>query len=151
MKQFLLFITGIILMLSVTAQPGKKIQWSYSVKKIADKTYEVHLLATISGDYHLYSQDAGGASPLPTSFTFSRNPLIVLHGKIKETGKLISKYEAVWKHDVKYYENAVDFVQVIKLKSNLRTSLSGNVEFILCNDNHCLPPAKEEIKVNVGE
>ena len=151
MRQYLPFVTALILMVSVNAQPGKQVQWNYSVKKIAAKTYEVHLLATINGDYHLYSQDAGGTGPLPTSFTFSRNPLIVLNGKVKETGKLISKYEAVWKHDVRYYEKTVDFVQVIKLKSNVKTSLDGKVEFILCNDKHCLPPAKEEIKVNVGE
>ena len=151
MKQYYLFFIGLFLTASLTAQSSRQVQWNYSVKKISDKTYEVHMEATVNGDYHLYAQDAGGEGPVPTSFTFSQNPLIVLNGKVKETGKLVSKYESAWKHDVKYYEKTVDFVQVIKLKANVKTSFAGKVEFMVCNDKQCLPPAEVEIKVNVGE
>jgi hypothetical protein len=151
MKRYLLFFLGLFLTALATAQSSKQVQWNYSVKKIADKTYEVHLAATINGDYHLYAQDAGGEGPVATQFTFTQNPLIVLSGKVKESGKMISKYESAWKHDVKYYEKTVDFVQVIKLKANVKTNLAGKVEFMVCNDRQCLPPAEVEIKVNVGE
>jgi hypothetical protein len=150
MKRYLLFFFALLTTVFSFAQSSKQVQWNYTVKKIADKTYEVHLFATISGDYHLYAQDAGGEGPVATAFTFSPNPLIVLNGKVKEEGKLISKYETAWKHDVKYYEKTVDFVQVIKLKANVKTDLAGKVEFMVCNDKQCLPPADVEIKVNVG-
>ena len=150
MKLYLLLITAFISGSALQAQSSRQVQWNYSVKKIGDKTYEVHLAATISGDYHLYAQDAGGEGPLPTSFTFNKNPLIILNGNPKETGKLVSKYESAWKHDVKYYEKSVDFVQVIKLKANVKTDLTGKVEFMVCNDKQCLPPSEIEIKVNVG-
>ena len=45
----------------------------------------------------------------------------------------------------------VDFVQVIKLKANVKTNLNGNVEFIVCNYIHCLPSATAKITVIVGE
>jgi len=132
------------------AQSSKQVSWVYSAKKIADKTYEVHLTATIGGDYHLYAQDAGGDGPIPTTFTFTKNPLFVADGKVKEVGKLVKKYESAWSHDVKYYEKNVDFVQVVKLKSNVKTSLAGKVEFMVCNDHECLPPADVDIKVAIG-
>jgi hypothetical protein len=150
MKLYLLFLSLLFSAGITRAQSSKQVQWNYSVKKIADKTYEVHLAATINGDYHLYAQDAGGEGPVPTSFTFTKNPLIILNGKVRESGNLISKYETAWKHDVKYYEKTVDFVQVIKLKANVKTDLAGKVEFMVCNDKQCLPPAEIEIKVNVG-
>ena len=66
------------------AQSSRQVQWSYSAKKISDKVYEVHMTATINGDYHLYAQDAGGEGPVATTFTFTKNPLTVFDGKIKE-------------------------------------------------------------------
>ncbi len=132
------------------AQSSKQVAWTYSAKKIADKTYEVHMTATIGGDYHLYAQDAGGDGPIATSFTFVKNPLFTLDGNVKETGKLIKKFESAWNHDVKFYEKTVDFVQIVKLKGNLQTNLAGKVEFMVCNDRQCLPPADVDIKVNVG-
>jgi thiol:disulfide interchange protein DsbD len=150
MKKFLfaafLFITANV----AIAQSSKQVQWSYFAKKISDKVYEVHLTATINGDYHLYAQDAGGDGPVATTFTFTKNPLTLFDGKIKENGKQIKKFETAWKHDVKYYESKVDFVQIVKLKANVKTSLAGKVEFMVCNDKQCLPPSEVEINVNIG-
>ena len=106
--------------------------------------------ATINGDYHLYAQDAGGEGPIPTSFTFTKNPLLTLDGQVKEVGKQLKKYESAWNHDVKYYEKNVDFIQTVKLKGNAKTSLAGKVEFMVCNEQKCLPPSTVDIKINIG-
>ncbi|HXD79334.1 MAG TPA: protein-disulfide reductase DsbD domain-containing protein [Puia sp.] len=132
------------------AQSSKEVHWTCSAKKIADRTYEVHMTATIGGDFHLYAQDAGGEGPIATEFTFNKSPLITLDGKVKESGKLVQKYEDAWKHNVRYYEGSVDFVQTVKLRSNAKTALSGKVEFMVCNDHECLPPADVDIKVPIG-
>jgi hypothetical protein len=132
------------------AQSSKQVSWVYSAKKVADKTYEIHMTATIGGDYHLYAQDAGGDGPIPTTFNFTKSPLFALDGGIKEKGQIVKKFESAWNHNVNYYEKTVDFVQVVKLKSNVKTTLAGKVEFMVCNDKECLPPADVDIKVNIG-
>src|SRR6516164_9626315 len=142
MKKILFFILSICSVQLMMAQSSKQVQWAYTAKKVDNKTFEVHMTATISGDYHLYAQDAGGEGPIPTSFTFSKNPLLTLDGKVKESGVLIRKFESAWSHDVKYYEKTVDFVQVVKLRANIKTDLAGKVEFMVCNDRQCLPPAE---------
>lgn len=139
-------VTGSLAM----AQSSKQVNWSYTAKKIGDRTYEVHMTATIGGDFHLYAQDAGGEGPIATSFTFTKSPLFTLNGNVLENGKLVKKYEDAWKHDVRYYERTVDFVQIVKLKSNVKTNLAGKVEFMVCNDHECLPPADVDIKVPIG-
>ena len=149
-KSTLLFGFALLTGTLAMAQSSKQVGWTWSAKKIADKTYEVHMTATIGGDYHLYAQDAGGDGPIPTAFTFTKSPLFTLDGTVQEKGQLVKKYEDAWKHDVKYYEKTVDFVQVVKLKSNIKTSLAGKVEFMVCNDHECLPPADVDIKVNIG-
>jgi thiol:disulfide interchange protein DsbD len=150
MKRTILFGLAVVTGTLAMAQSSKQVNWAWSAKKIADKTYEIHMTATIGGDYHMYAQDAGGEGPIPTTFTFTKSPLFALDGAVKEKGQLVKKFETAWNHDVKYYEKTVDFVQVVRLKSNVKTSLAGKVEFMVCNDHECLPPADVEIKVPVG-
>jgi hypothetical protein len=143
----LLTITGTV----VLAQSNKQVQWTFSAKKIADKVYEVHIIAAINSNFHMYAQDPGVADgPLPTTFKFTNNPLANLDGKVKESGKMVKKYEDAWKSNVNYYEKTVDFVQVVKLKGNIKTNVAGTIEFMVCNESLCLPPSTVEFKVPVG-
>lgn len=150
MKRTLLFTLAVTIGSLAMAQSSKEVSWTYSAKKIADKTYEVHMVATIGGNYHMYAQNVGGDGPIPTSFTFTKSPLLIIDGPVKENGKLIKKFESAWSHDVNYYEKTVDFVQIVKVKGNVKTNLAGKVEFMVCNDTQCLPPADVDIKVNIG-
>jgi len=142
----------IISALGSNAQSGsaKQVKWTFSSKKIAENTYEVRMAAEILGKFHLYAQEPGVEGPLPTSISFSANPLLTLNGKVKESGKLIKKYESAWPGNVNYYEKGVEFIQVVKLKANAKTSLNGKVEFIVCDDSQCLPPSEVNFKIAVG-
>ena len=133
----------------VKAQSNKEVQWNYSVKKISDKVYEVHMSAKIGGGWHMYSQNTG-EGPVPTSFAFTKNPLLAPSGKVKEVGKMVTKYEEAFKTNVRYYENTVDFVQTVQLKSKAKTSLAGKVEFMVCNDHECLPPKTIKFSIPVS-
>lgn len=132
------------------SQSSKQVRWDVSVKKLADKTYEVHLTANMTGKWHIYSQNAGVEGPLPTVFTFTNNPLLSLDGKVKEVGKMIKKKEEVWDGVVNYYESKVDFIQVVKLKGNLKTSIGAKVEFMVCNDSECLAPSELPLNIQIG-
>jgi thiol:disulfide interchange protein DsbD len=150
MKRTILFLIAAFTGAVVMAQSNKMVNWSFSSKKVADRTYEVHMTASIGGGFHMYSQNVGGDGPIPTSFTFTKSPLMDVQGSPREKGQMIKKFESAWNHDVNYYENTVDFVQVVKLKSNVKTNLAGKVEFMVCNDHECLPPSTVDIKVNIG-
>src|SRR6185436_4546402 len=126
-----------------------EVKWTYSAKKIAEKTYEVHLTANVNGNYHMYAQE-GGDGPISTTFTFAKNPLVALQNKPKEVGKMKKVYEEAFKSEVRYYEKSVEFVQLVKLKGNAKTTLAGKVEFMVCNEKQCLPPSEVDFSVNVG-
>ena len=150
MKKLILSLTLIMSAWAVMAQSHREVKWEFTAKKLADKTYEVHMTAKINGDWHLYAQNVGVEGPVPTTFTFTKNPLLSLDGKVKELGKVIKKNEEVWGGVVNYYENTVDFVQVVKVKGSAKTSLAGKVEFMVCNDEKCLPPAEVPFTINIG-
>ena len=145
-------ITGMILLMFtglVNAQINNPVKWTYSAKKIADKTYELHMTASIDGNWHLYAQDAG-EGPEPTTFSFTANPLIKFDGKVKEIGKLEKSYDKNFKSVLKFYAKKVDFVQKIKVKSSIATVVKGSVSYMVCNDRQCLPPRDFPFSINVG-
>ncbi|MEO8172414.1 MAG: protein-disulfide reductase DsbD domain-containing protein [Sediminibacterium sp.] len=136
MKQ--LMISAVCMLAAFVA--GAQVQWNYSAKKIDDKTYELHLTASVQSPWHLYSQFTPEGGPLPSVIEFSKNPLISFEGAVKEEGRLVQKREEVFGIDVKYFEGRVDFVQKIKLKAKVKTNISGTVKYMVCNDRECLPP-----------
>jgi hypothetical protein len=139
----------IVLLLNFSAFSQIPVQWTYSSKKILDKTYEVHIKASVQSPWHIYSQTTPDGGPQPTKITFSKNPLLTVWGEAKEVGKLSRKHEEAFGVDVKYFDGDVDFVQVVKLKSNAKTNVSGTIEFMVCNDEECLPPTTNKFSITL--
>ena len=77
MKKILLAITfmfcGTFLFAQIVSNP---VDWTATAKKIGDKTYEIHLTADIKDGWHIYSQTTAAGGPIPTSITFTKNPLV---------------------------------------------------------------------------
>ena len=144
----LLFSLAFTLLNTVQAQIENPVQWNWTAKKIADKTYELHMTATINGKWHMYAQEAG-EGPEPTAFTFTRNPLVKLDGKVKEFGKLEKNYDPNFKSTLKFYGEKVDFVQKVKLKSSVSTVVKGTVMYMVCDDKKCLPPKEIPFSIKV--
>ena len=140
MKKITLLTSLLMLFFAVAnAQLENPVKWTYSAKKIAAKTYELHITANLDGNWHIYAQDAG-EGPIPTSFAFTPNPLVKLDGKVKESGKMEKSFDPNFNSVLKYYSKQVDFIQKVKLKSTATTLVKGTVTFIVCNDRKCLPP-----------
>lgn len=134
-------ITLLALVVTVTSfAQSDVVQWKFESKKLADKKYEVKLIAVVQNPWHIYSTTTPDGGPLPTKVSFTRNPLTVAEGNVKENGKLVTKFEEVFELDTKYYSDKVEFVQVINLKGNAKTNVTGTVEYMACNDTQCLPP-----------
>lgn len=126
------------------------VTWSFTATKVADKTYEVHMKATIQSSWHLYSQaQPADAIASPTIFTINANPLFTKDGKIKEVGKMEVMKDASLGISANQYSNTVDFVQKITLKANVKTNFTGTVEYQTCDDKKCLPPKTINFSVQI--
>jgi len=150
MKNLLLTVMTTIISIVASAQSGKQVKWSYSAKKVADKTYEIHMTATIASGWHLYAQEAGDGGPIPTKFTFAKNPLVVFNNKTKEVGKLIKKYDQPFRVILQYYEKTVDFIQTVKVTGNAAVTVVGKIQFMVSKGTETLPPAEIDFAVKVG-
>lgn len=143
----LLFVAAAVM--SAGAQIIKPVKWTFSSKKVKNDVYEVHMTANIQSGWTIYSQTTPGGGPLPTTIKFAKNPEVLVGGNVKEVGELKKKHEDVFGVDVHYFSGKVDFVQLVKLKNNKPTRLSGTVEFMACDDQQCLPPEEVEFTVNL--
>ena len=146
MKKLLVLFCSIVFEINVDAQKPNPVKWTFTAIKKSDKQYEVVASATIDAPWHMYSQFVSGG-PIPTTFTFSKNPLIQLAGKTKEKGKLQKMYDKNFKTELSFFSDKVDFIQTVNLKVASKTNLVGMVEYSICNDDRCLPPAKVSFEV----
>ena len=146
-------VVGMFLLLSAScadAQINNPVIWNYTAKKIGDKIYELHIIASINANWHLYGQGSGREMEPTTTFTFTKNPLISFDGTVKELGKPEKYYDKNVKAELKYYINAVDFVQKIKVRSAIATVVKGTINYVVCNDRSCLPPKDVPFVINIG-
>ena len=149
MKKIFLLILISITIGAANAQILNPVHWIFSAKKIDAKTYQIHITALVDDKWHIYSQDAGDG-PVPTSFSFTANPLLILDGKVKEVGTLEKIYDPNFKSELRYYEKQVDFVQKVKVRSAAATVIKGTVSFMVCNDRQCLPPKDIPFSIKLG-
>ncbi|TCJ14563.1 hypothetical protein EPD60_11305 [Flaviaesturariibacter flavus] len=148
MKNLLL---ALALLVGVAASAQNPVSWTFTTKKLNDKTYEVHMTATIQKGWHLYAQaQPKDAIAQPTSFSFNKNPLLNFEGKVKEVGKLEKFRDKVLDVSANQFSNRVDFVQVVKLKAKAKTAVTGSLEFQTCNDEKCLPPKNVPFTINLN-
>jgi len=141
MKKAFLIVLAAFSVGIASAQIANPVNWSFNSKKINDKEYELQMTATIQQGWHLYSQtQPEDAIAQPTSFSFNKNPLVDLNGKVKEVGKMEKYKDEKLDVSANQYSNKVTFVQRVKLKGKAKTAVTGNLEFQTCNDEKCLPP-----------
>ena len=139
--RYLLFVLSFLLTNVIIAQ--NPISWQFQSVKKGDQQYEVVLKATIQPGWHLYSQkQPEDAIAIPTDIKFNVNPLVIREKDIREDGKLERYTDKTLGVTSLQYSNQVSFVQAVKLKANVKTSVTGEVEYQVCDDEKCLPPKK---------
>jgi len=149
MKKLFLFVVVSLVVSGVYSQIKDPVSWKYEARKISAQVYELSITATVERPWHIYSQNTGKGGPVPTKFTFKTNPLISIAGATKESGKLEKTFDKNFNTNVLSYANKVEFVQTVKLKSKVKTSISGAVEYMVCDDQQCLPPTTKKFDIKL--
>ena len=154
MKRFL----GLIFMffaVSTQAQfpdPNAKIydpvKWSFSSEKLNENEYNLIITAKIEKGWHVYSQFIDDGGPIPTSFKFKPSKDYQLVDKVTESPKAVGAFDKNFNMQIAWHKNQVVFKQKISLLVP-KTTIAGTLEFMVCNDERCLPPAELEFTIPV--
>ena len=135
------FIVFLLVAFEGIGQVKDPVKWTATSRKKAGG-YEIVLTAIMPKPWHIYSQLTPPGGPVPTKIAFKTNPLVNVNGKAKENGSLKNVHDQYFGVNVKYFDNQVAFVQTVNLKSNVKTNIAGTIEYMVCNDEECLPPKK---------
>ncbi len=122
--------------------------WSYSIKQNGCEA-ELLATATIDDDWYIYSQfQPNEDGPIATSFKFKTSSDYELIGKVSE-GKAKSKYMEGFGGNYNIFEHTVTFKQKIKIKGKKDFTVTGDMEFMQCDETMCLPPEYVDLSYKV--
>lgn len=147
MKNLLLFAAGLFLSLSASSQILKPVKWSYVAKKTSKTEATLFIKADIENGWHIYSQNMAEGGPVRTSFTYPASKTYKVVGKTLEP-KAITKFEKSFDMNVSFFEKSAVFQQKIKF-TGTNPIVKVAVEFMVCDDQQCLPPETVEFSVPV--
>ena len=96
------------------------------------------------------SQFLKEGGPIPTRFTFKGNVDYRIIGDTAEKGKPFVFYDDIYEMEITWYADSVSFSQRIGLNHPV-TTIKGKVEYMVCNNQMCIPDEREftvDIKPN---
>lgn len=153
MLVFLLLILGLSSVYAQQPEVKNPVKWNFSSEKIENNTFKLIFSAKIDKGWHLYSHDMEQGGPIATNIVYDDISPIVEKKEIKTNIKPREKYDELFGMTIKDFSDAVTFSQVVTVKGSGDIKFSGFVEYMVCDDNMCLPPAEADFtfNVNVGE
>ncbi|MDG1158678.1 MAG: protein-disulfide reductase DsbD family protein [Flavobacteriales bacterium] len=116
-------------------EPAK---WSFAALDLGDGTHELQMTCTLDDGWHVYSQHLSSLEgPLPTMFLFELPEGASLIDSVLEQEPHI-EYDPNFMMDLAYFDTKAVFRQQVKAQST--DIIKGSVDFMVCNDERCLPP-----------
>lgn len=122
------------------AGPEKPVTWTFEARRV--NAHEVVLLftATLDPGWHIYSAYQKPGGPVKTSIVFTPSKDFSLQGKLREP-KPLTRYSTAFDLPVSYFEGKVSFQQYVTIREK-ETLVSGELEYMACNELKCLNPEK---------
>lgn len=147
MKKLLTILIGLTAVLTAAAQMQDPIHFHSELKRISDTEAELLFQATIDAGWHVYSTGLGNNGPISATFHADRMEGAQTVGALKARGKEVKQFDKMFGMEVRYFEQAVTFVQKIRF-TQPRYDISCYVEYGACSDQMCLPPSSAELKTS---
>ena len=141
----ILALFAVIVSTVLYAQP-QPVKWSTSNTIIEDKV-NVVIHAEIAPGWHLYSQNLADGGPIPTSFYLDSSSAFAPLGKWTE-GEPHVEFDPNFDMDLAFFSESADFSILLEpLQSDF--IVKGELEFMVCNDEMCLPPTYVDFRTEV--
>ena len=141
MKKLISSIMLALIELLEQAQIITPVKWNI---KLDDKggapEKEIVFTATADKGWHLYDMNLPEGGPVSTSFTFETLNGAELIGQPVPSVKPTTVYDEQFAMNLRWYPGTVSFIQKLKVTDPAKFKVEGEVEFMACNDETCLPP-----------
>ena len=134
--------------LAVQAQIHTPVKWKIKLEDSGKPEKEIVFTAVADKGWHLYDMNLPAGGPVSTSITYETMKGAELVGKVVSSVAPTSVYDELFAMNLRWYSGTVTFTQKIKVTDAKAFKLDGEIEFMACNDETCLPPERVEFSFN---
>ena len=145
MKKLLTILVLLVAFVAAKAQMMDPVHFTTQMKDLKNGEAELVFKATIDAGWHVYSTGLGNDGPISASFHKVKMDGAEPVGKLQARGKEIKQFDKLFEMEVRYFEQAVTFVQKIKF-TKPKYDIDCYIEYGACNDQACLPPSEVVFK-----
>ena len=156
MKRLSFILMLMVAAITAQAQMVDPVHFTSELKMGKGAEAEIVFTGKIDAGWHVYSTNLGQDGPIEATFNAVKMEGVEKVGKLTPRGKEIKKFDEMFGMELKFFENAVTFVQKVKFTQPQYT-IDCYLEFGACNDKSCMPPtqvefsASGEVKSEKGE
>ena len=147
MRKLFAILWCVLVSVVAQAQISDPVHFTSQLKDLKNGEAELIFKATIDAGWHVYSTGLGNDGPISATFNKVKMDGAEVVGKLQARGKEIKQYDKLFEMEVRYFENAVTFVQKIKF-TKPKYDIDCYIEYGACNDQACLPPSEAQLKVS---
>lgn len=133
------------------AQIFTPVTWEFGLNDSGSAEKELLFTATLENGWHLYDMNLPEGGPVSTAFTFETIKGAELVGTPSATTKPTTVFDELFDMELRWFGGKVTFVQKVKVTDPKKFAIAGEVEYMACNDENCLPPERESFSFGTGQ
>ena len=140
MKKLIATLWLACLVCFVQAQILTPVTWKIHLDDTGASEKSIVFTATADKGWHLYDMNLPEGGPISTSFTFETLTGAELIGTPTASVAPTTVYDEQFAMNLRWYPGTVSFTQKFKVTDAAQFKMEGQIEFMACNDETCLPP-----------
>ena len=140
MKKLIATLWLACLVCFVQAQILTPVTWKIHLDDTGASVKSIVFTATADKGWHLYDMNLPEGGPISTSFTFETLTGAELIGSPTASVAPTTVYDEQFAMNLRWYPGTVSFTQKFKVTDAAKFKMEGQIEFMACNDETCLPP-----------
>ena len=150
MKKISLLFSLLVAAATAIAQPSPVV-WKIDAEAASeDNIYDVRIVADIESGWHIYDLGPYDNGVNATVIEFAELPSFRLLGPLEADKAPHRAYDDIFEDTIGTWEGRVVFTQRVELLETSAT-VQAEVNFSVCNDESCMPPADESLNVTIGD
>lgn len=125
---------------TLQAQIHNPAKWRKSVTNTPQGEVTVTLEVALESGWHIYDVTLPEGGPTPTAIELDGSKAVQLVGTLTAEGKLAEVYDPNFDMKLRWYNGKAKFVQKFQIENPNDFAIAGDIIYMLCNDQTCLPP-----------
>ena len=146
LRSILIFIA--LLAMALVSRAGGPVTWTFEPSVHADGRVEVLLKVTCEEGWHIYAMALPREDgPIPTTIHVTASASYSVGPVFEPTPEMA--YDANFAMELRFHSGVAVFSVPLQRLNNGPLTVTGEVEYMACNDKTCLPPKVVPFSVTV--